>query len=133
MNKIKTYVSSATYDSLLDVMYPDEYAKDRTLQEVERLIVQGHTVEYRFGNNLSTVLDIDKFNDYIRPKYTEQVDPINIQEVALKAELETLSPAASVIEEVKTEETVVDKSAPVTRVETKPKASTTDKPKKKTN
>lgn len=92
--KIKTYVSSNTYDTLLNIMYPDDEAKDRTIQEVERLIVQGHTVEYRFGSNMSVVLDIDKFNEFIRPKFAEDPTPINTQEEDLKNQLSNMTPVA---------------------------------------
>ena len=75
-------------------MYPDDHEKERSVQEVERLIVQGHTVEYRFGNNMSTVLDMDKFNEYVRPKYTDEPVPSNIQEVIFQNELDNLTPVA---------------------------------------
>ena len=94
MAKIKTYVASNTYDTLLNIMYPDDEAKDRTVQEVERLIVQGHTVEYRFGSNMSVVLDIDKFNEFIRPKFTEDPTPINTQEEDLKNQLSNMTPVS---------------------------------------
>ena len=94
MAGVRTYVSSYTYDTLLNIMYPDDHEKKRTVQEVERLIVQGHTVEYRFGNNMSTVLDMDKFNEYVRPKYTDEPVPTNIQEVIFQNELDNLTPVA---------------------------------------
>lgn len=93
--KVKTYVSSSTYDTLLNIMYPDDEAKMRTIPEVERLIVQGHTVEYRFGVNQSTVLDMDKFNEFIRPKQVEEnTTPLNINELEFQAELNNLYPQA---------------------------------------
>lgn len=94
MAGVRTYVSSYTYDTLLNIMYPDDHEKERSVQEVERLIVQGHTVEYRFGNNMSTVLDMDKFNEYVRPKYTDEPIPSNIQEVIFQNELDNLTPIA---------------------------------------
>lgn len=94
MAGVRTYVSSYTYDTLLNIMYPDDHEKERSVQEVERLIVQGHTVEYRFGNNMSTVLDMDKFNEYVRPKYTDEPIPSNIQEVMFQNELDNLTPVA---------------------------------------
>lgn len=90
---IKTYVSSSTYDTLLNIMYPDMEAKDRTLQEVERLIIQGHTVEYRFGNNMSTTLTMEKFNEFIRPKYANVIQPINIQQIDIQNQLDNLTPS----------------------------------------
>ncbi len=72
MATILTYVSSHTYDELLGIMYPDETAKERTLEEIERLIVQGHSIEHRFGDNMTTLLDLDKFNTYVKPKYQEE-------------------------------------------------------------
>ena len=95
MAKIVTYVSSNTYDKLLNIMYPDDHAKYRTLQEVERLITQGHTVEYRFGSNQSTVLDMDKFNQFIRPKFTYIDDPaerVSVQDATLRSELDNMVP-----------------------------------------
>lgn len=94
MAGVRTYVSSYTYDTLLNIMYPDDHEKERSVQEVERLIVQGHTVEYRFGNNMSTILDMDKFNEYVRPKYTDEPVPSNIQEVIFQNELDNLTPVA---------------------------------------
>lgn len=95
MAKILTYVSSSTYDTLLNIMYPDDHAIERTLQEVERLIIQGHTVEYRFGSSMSTVLDMDKFNDFIRPKFADEDEPrVNIQENSFQKTLDELTPAA---------------------------------------
>ena len=95
MAKVLTYVSSYTYDTLLNIMYPDEHAIERSLQEVERLIIQGHTVEYRFGNNLSTVLDMDRFNEFVRPKYADEDEPrVNVQENSFQKTLDELVPKA---------------------------------------
>lgn len=95
MAKVLTYVSSSTYDTLLNIMYPDDHAVERSLQEVERLIVQGHTVEYRFGSNMSTVLDIDRFNEFIRPKYADENEPVvNVQENSFQTTLNELTPKA---------------------------------------
>lgn len=95
MAKVLTYVSSSTYDTLLNIMYPDEHAIERSLQEVERLIIQGHTVEYRFGNNMSTVLDMDRFNEFVRPKYADEDEPrVNVQENSFQKTLDALVPKA---------------------------------------
>lgn len=95
MAKVLTYVSSYTYDTLLNIMYPDEHAIERSLQEVERLIIQGHTVEYRFGNNMSTVLDMDRFNEFVRPKYADEDEPrVNVQENSFQKTLDELVPKA---------------------------------------
>ena len=95
MAKVATYVSSSTYDTLLNIMYPDEHVVERSLQEVERLIIQGHTVEYRFGNNMSTVLDMDRFNEFVRPKYADEDEPrVNIQENSFQKTLDELVPKA---------------------------------------
>lgn len=104
MAGVRTYVSSFTYDTLLNIMYPDDHEKERPVQEVERLIVQGHTVEYRFGNNMSTVLDMDKFNEYVRPKYTDEPAPSNIQEVLFQNELDNLTPVAPEPEKINLEQ-----------------------------
>lgn len=108
--EVLTYVSSSTYDTLLNIMYPDVEAKLRAIPEVERLIVQGHTVEYRFGMNQSTVLDMDKFNTFIRPKAEDEVStPVNINEIQFQAELNSLSPVAPHVEP----EEVVEHKNPV--------------------
>lgn len=101
MAKIVTYVSSYTYDELLGIMYPDEVAKERALEEVERLIVQGHTIEHRFGDNMATVLDLEKFNTYVKPNYSdEEVLPVEIQEVMLQNELNNLVPDTNLTPEI---------------------------------
>lgn len=112
--KVKTYVSSYTYDTLLNIMYPDNEAKMRSIPEVERLIVQGHTVEYRFGVNQSTVLDMDKFNEFIRPKQVEEpTTPLNINELEFQAELNNLYPQAP---EVSVEPVIEEQPVNVTLV-----------------
>lgn len=101
MAKIVTYVSSYTYDELLGIMYPDEVAKERALEEVERLIVQGHTIEHRFGDNMATVLDLEKFNTYVKPNYSdEEALPVEIQEVMLQNELNNLVPDTNLTPEI---------------------------------
>ena len=108
MAGVRTYVSSYTYDTLLNIMYPDDHEKERSVQEVERLIVQGHTVEYRFGNNMSTILDMDKFNEYVRPKYTDEPIPSNIQEVIFQNELDNLTPVAPEPERIVLDQNAID-------------------------
>lgn len=93
MAKIKTYVSSQTYDTLLSMYYPDDTVKERTLEEVERLILQGHTVEYRFGDNMSTELDLEKFNTFVKPRFAEYT-PVYINEIEMQNTLNNLTPEA---------------------------------------
>ena len=101
MAKIVTYVSSYTYDELLGIMYPDDVAKERALEEVERLIVQGHTIEHRFGDNMATVLDLEKFNTYVKPNYSdEEIAPVEVQEVMLQNELNNLVPDTNLTPEI---------------------------------
>ena len=94
MAKIKTYVSSQTYDTLLSMYYPDDTVKERTLEEVERLILQGHTVEYRFGDNMSTELDLEKFNTFVKPRFAEYT-PVNINDIEMQNTLNNLTPEAT--------------------------------------
>ena len=71
MPQILTYVSSNTFDEVLMKMYPDGEAVERDIDEVERLIIQGHTVQYRFGNN-SVDLTLDKLNTLVKPLFKDE-------------------------------------------------------------
>lgn len=75
MSKILTYVASNTYDEVELKMYPDEEPILRDADEIERLIVQGHLVQYRKGT-MSMDLDLEKFNTLVKPLYIDET-PVN--------------------------------------------------------
>ena len=93
--KVKTYVTSYTYDIVENKMYPDEEVVERELKEVERLLQQGHTVEYRFGDAMSTVLDMDKFKEFLvplDPEYKVKKSSRLIVDDSFQKTLESLTP-----------------------------------------
>ena len=113
--KVKTYVTSYTYDIVENKMYPDEDVVERELKEVERLLLQGHTVEYRFGDAMSTVLDMDKFKEFLvplDPVYNVKRSSSTIIEDSFQRILESLTPR---VEET-TPIPIVNEVPPVTNV-----------------
>ena len=113
--KVKTYVTSYTYDIVENKMYPDEEVVERELKEVGRLLLQGHTVEYRFGDAMSTVLDMDKFKEFLvplDPEYNVKRSSSTIIEDSFQRTLESLT---SRVEE-STPIPVVNEVPPVTNV-----------------
>ena len=113
--KVKTYVTSYTYDIVENKMYPDEEVVERELKEVERLLLQGHTVEYRFGDAMSTVLDMDKFKEFLvplDPEYNVKRSSSTIIEDSFQRTLESLTPR---VEET-TPIPIVNEVPPVTNV-----------------
>lgn len=113
--KVKTYVTSYTYDIVENKMYPDEEIVERELKEVERLLLQGHTVEYRFGDAMSTVLDMDKFKEFLvplDPVYNVKRSSSTIIEDSFQRTLESLTPR---VEET-TPISIVNEVPPVTNV-----------------
>ena len=66
-----TYVKSKTYDVLHNKMYPDNEAVKRSPEEIERLIKQGHTVEWRESNK-AMELNIDLFNNILLPLLVDE-------------------------------------------------------------
>ena len=63
-----TYVSSLTYDLVHHKMYPDALPVERSLEEIERLLTSGHTIEWRNGTN-RTVLTTNTFDTLVKPLY----------------------------------------------------------------
>lgn len=63
-----TYVSSLTYDLVHHKMYPDALPVERSLEEIERLLNSGHTIEWRNGTN-RTVLTTNTFETLVKPLY----------------------------------------------------------------
>lgn len=113
--KVKTYVTSYTYDIVENKMYPDEEVVERELKEVGRLLLQGHTVEYRFGDAMSTVLDMDKFKEFLvplDPEYNVKRSSSTIIEDSFQRTLESLTPRV----EESTPIPVVNEVPPVTNV-----------------
>ena len=66
-----TYVKSKTYDVLHNKMYPDNEAVKRSPEEIERLIKQGHIVEWRESNK-AMELNIDLFNNILLPLLVDE-------------------------------------------------------------
>lgn len=70
MPKISTFITSKTWDYKNKCMYPDKDVVERELEDVERLLVEGHTIEWR-SNNLVMTLNMDKFNTVVKPLFPE--------------------------------------------------------------
>lgn len=70
MPTIATFITSKTWDYKNKCMYPDKDVVDRELEDVERLIVEGHTIEWR-SENLIMTLTMDKFNDIVKPLFPD--------------------------------------------------------------
>ena len=70
MAKIATFITSKTWDYKNKCMYPDKDVVERELEDVERLLVEGHTVEWR-SNYLVMTLTMDKFNTVVKPLFPE--------------------------------------------------------------
>lgn len=66
-----TYVKSRTYDVIHNKMYPDNEAVNRAPEEIERLIKQGHLVEWRESNK-AMELNIDLFNNILLPLLVDE-------------------------------------------------------------
>lgn len=70
MPKIDTFITSKTWDYKNKCMYPDKDIVERDLEDVERLLVEGHTIEWR-SNNLVMTLNMDKFNTIVKPLFPD--------------------------------------------------------------
>lgn len=70
MPKIDTFITSKTWDYKNKCMYPDKDIVERELEDVERLLVEGHTIEWR-SNNLVMTLNMDKFNTIVKPLFPD--------------------------------------------------------------
>lgn len=70
MPTIATFITSKTWDYKNKCMYPDKDVVDRELEDVERLIVEGHTIEWR-SENLIMTLTMDKFNEIVKPLFPD--------------------------------------------------------------
>ena len=70
MPAIATFITSKTWDYKNKCMYPDKDVVDRELEDVERLIVEGHTIEWR-SENLIMTLTMDKFNEIVKPLFPD--------------------------------------------------------------
>ena len=94
--EVLTYVKSTSYDILLNKMYPDGEAVLRPAEEIERLIKQGHIVEWRESNK-SMELTIDSFNTVLLPLITVQEEITTIIEGEPEIIVETILPETPTI------------------------------------
>lgn len=94
--EVLTYVKSTSYDILLNKMYPDGEAVLRPAEEIERLIKQGHIVEWRESNK-SMELNIDSFNTVLLPLITIQEEITTIIEGEPEILVETILPETPTI------------------------------------
>ena len=94
--EVLTYVKSTSYDILLNKMYPDGEAVLRPAEEIERLIKQGHIVEWRESNK-SMELTIDSFNTVWLPLITVQEEITTIIEGEPEIIVETILPETPTI------------------------------------
>lgn len=94
--EVLTYVKSTSYDILLNKMYPDGEAVLRPAEEIERLIKQGHIVEWRESNK-SMELTIDSFNNVLLPLITVQEEITTIIEGEPEIVVETILPETPTI------------------------------------
>ena len=94
--EVLTYVKSTSYDILLNKMYPDGEAVLRPAEEIERLIKQGHIVEWRESNK-SMELTIDSFNTILLPLITVQEEITTIIEGEPEIIVETILPETPTI------------------------------------
>ena len=80
MDKLyESIVTSRTYDVEENVMYPEKISKERTYEEMRRLISQGHTLEIRDGSSNVEVDNTDLLDELYKPvkDETEKEEDIN--------------------------------------------------------
>ena len=94
--EVLTYVKRTSYDIILNKMYPDGEAVLRPAEEIERLIKQGHIVEWRESNK-SMELTIDSFNTVLLPLITVQEEITTIIEGEPEIVVETILPETPTI------------------------------------
>ena len=115
--EVLTYVKSTSYDILLNKMYPDGEAVLRPAEEIERLIKQGHIVEWRESNK-SMELTIDSFNTILLPLITVQEEITTIIEGEPEIIVETILPETpTIIQEATPEGLFVSEENTTTEVE----------------
>lgn len=67
----ESIVTSRTYDIEENVMYPEKISKERTYEEIRRLISQGHTVEIRDGISNVEVSSLELLDELYKPAKDE--------------------------------------------------------------
>lgn len=103
--EVLTYVRSTTYDILLNKMYPDNEATMRPAEEIERLIKQGHIIEWR-ENNKSMELNLDMFTTVLLPLITPEEAITIIEEGTPEILVEVKLPEVATVIQESTEEIV---------------------------
>ena len=103
--EVLTYVRSTTYDILLNKMYPDNEATMRPAEEIERLIKQGHIIEWR-ENNKSMELNLDMFTKVLLPLITPEEAITIIEEGTPEILVEVKLPEVATVIQESTEEIV---------------------------
>lgn len=135
--KILTYVTSRTYDTKEFVMYPDTVPVERDLKDVERLILEGHSIQWRKGT-LIMDLTLSKFNSAVKPLFPDYTgyDPTEGDKKDYVSETQPETQKEEIKEETQKEEVKVTpevsseaQNAPV--VESKSTKSTETKATKK--
>ena len=89
-----TYVSSLTYDLVHHKMYPDVLPVERSLEEIERLLTSGHTIEWRNGTN-RTVLTNNTFETLVKPLYKMYEMQDNLEDAKNNADTVVVSSIVS--------------------------------------
>lgn len=132
--KILTYVTSRTYDTKELVMYPDTVPVERDLKDVERLILEGHSIQWRKGT-LIMDLTLSKFNSAVKPLFPDYTgyDPTegDKKDYVSESQSETQKEEVKVTPEVSSESqnapVVESKSTKATETKASKKETTTAK------
>ena len=67
----ESIVTSRTYDIEENIMYPEKVSKERTYEEIRRLISQGHTLEIRDGISNVEVSNLELLDELYKPAKDE--------------------------------------------------------------
>ena len=67
----ESIVISRTYDIEENVMYPEKVSKERTYEEIRRLISQGHTMEIRDGISNVEISSLELLDELYKPAKDE--------------------------------------------------------------
>ena len=109
--EVLTYVRSTTYDILLNKMYPDNEATMRPAEEIERLIKQGHVIEWR-ENNKSMELNLDMFTKILLPLITPEEAITIVKEGTPEILVEVKLPEVATVIQESTEEIITATNEP---------------------
>lgn len=132
--KILTYVTSRTYDTKELVMYPDTVPVERDLKDVERLILEGHSIQWRKGT-LIMDLTLSKFNSAVKPLFPDYTgyDPTEgdkkdyVSESQSETQKEEVKVTPEVSSEAQNAPVVESKSTKATEIKATKKESSTAK------